>query len=64
MTSPTSCTVPASLKPGTAGNLEEDIRHLAYKVYELCKRQDGHDLDDWLFAEKQVKRAESGKVAV
>ncbi len=57
MISPTSCKAPASLKHETACNLEEDIRHLAYKVYELCGGQDGHALDDWLFAEKQIKRA-------
>lgn len=63
MTAPTCCKLPASPTPNNAANLEEDIRHLAYNLYEVCGRQEGHDLDDWLFAEKQIKRSKSCSVA-
>jgi hypothetical protein len=36
-------------------HLEEHIRQLAYTLFELCGRENGHDLDDWLFAEKWIK---------
>jgi hypothetical protein len=35
-------------------NLEEEIRHLAYEIYEEHGREDGHDLDDWLHAEAEI----------
>jgi hypothetical protein len=35
-------------------NLEEEIRHRAYEIYEERGREDGHDLDDWLRAEAEV----------
>lgn len=33
---------------------QEQIRHLAYQLYEQRGREDGHDLDDWLTAESEV----------
>jgi hypothetical protein len=38
-----------------AGVTEEQIAHRAYELY--CERgcQDGHDLDDWLQAERDVR---------
>jgi hypothetical protein len=36
-------------------NLEEEIRRRAYELYEERGREDGHDLDDWLRAEAEVK---------
>jgi hypothetical protein len=56
MTSLASRKPPESVKPDAAANLEEDIRHVAYDVYELCGREHGHDLDDWLFAEKEITK--------
>jgi hypothetical protein len=38
-----------------SANLEEDIRHRAYELYVQRGRKDGHDLDDWLRAEKEIK---------
>jgi hypothetical protein len=35
-------------------NLEEEIRRLAYELYEERGREDGYDLDDWLRAEAEV----------
>ena len=34
----------------------EDVRSLAYMLYESRGREDGHDLDDWLLAEQRIKR--------
>ncbi len=36
--------------------LEEDVRRLAYTIYELCGHENGHELDDWVFAEKRLKQ--------
>lgn len=36
-------------------NLEEEIRRLAFELYVERGREDGHDLDDWLHAEAEVK---------
>lgn len=44
-------------------NIEEDIRRLAYQFYELRGREDGHDLDDWLRAEEELKRERSRTAA-
>jgi hypothetical protein len=38
-----------------SANLEEDIRHRAYELYVQRGRKDGHDLDDWLRAEEEIK---------
>ncbi len=35
-------------------NLEEEIRHRAYELYEQRGRDDGHDLEDWLRAEAET----------
>jgi len=35
-------------------NLEEEIRHRAYELYEARGCEDGHDLDDWRQAEMEV----------
>jgi len=44
---------PTSKIPDPA-QLEEQIRRLAYDLYEAHGRQDGHDLDDWLQAETEI----------
>jgi hypothetical protein len=36
-------------------NIEEEIRRRAYELYEARGRQDGHDVDDWLRAEAEIK---------
>lgn len=35
-------------------NLEEEIRRLVFEIYVGRGREDGHDVDDWLFAEAEV----------
>jgi len=44
-------------------NLEEQIRHRAYELYEERGREDGHDFDDWLRAEEQVTQQKARIVA-
>ena len=34
--------------------LLENVRSRAYELYESRGREDGHDLDDWLLAKKEV----------
>ena len=36
-------------------NLDEEIRHRAYELYEERGRESGHDHDDWLVAEREVR---------
>ena len=43
--------------PNVHPNLEEEIRRLAYELYEDRDRKDGHDLDDWLRAEAEIMGA-------
>jgi len=33
-----------------------DVAQLAYHLYELRGRQDGHDFEDWLGAERELKQ--------
>jgi len=35
-------------------NAEEQIRQRAYELYEARGRQNGHELDDWEQAEKEI----------
>jgi hypothetical protein len=37
-------------------NLEEQIRQRAYELYEARGRETGHELDDWLRAEEELKQ--------
>jgi len=37
------------------GILEENIRQLAYRLYEERGCEDGHPVDDWLRAEREVR---------
>jgi len=46
-----------------AANLEEDIRHRAYELYVQRGRKDGHDLDDWLRAEEEIKWTRTRRAA-
>jgi Protein of unknown function (DUF2934) len=36
-------------------NLEEQIRTRAYELYEAGGREEGHDLENWLEAEAEIK---------
>ena len=44
-------------------NLEEEIRRLAFEIYVEHGREDGHDLDDWLHAEAEIKGSATTKAA-
>jgi Protein of unknown function (DUF2934) len=35
--------------------LEPQIRQRAYELYQECGREDGHELDDWLRAEEEIR---------
>jgi hypothetical protein len=39
----------------TEQNLPDFIRHRAYQLFEARERQPGHELDDWLQAESEMK---------
>ena len=45
-----------------SANLEEDIRHRAYEHVQRG-RKDGHDLDDWLRAEEEIKWTRTRRAA-
>jgi Protein of unknown function (DUF2934) len=34
----------------------DEIARLAYHFYEMRGRRDGHDVDDWLAAERELTR--------
>jgi hypothetical protein len=36
-------------------NAPEFIRKRAYQLFEMRRRQPGHELDDWLHAERETK---------
>jgi hypothetical protein len=39
------------------GHLSSDaVARVAYELYEKRGRQDGHDVDDWLSAERELRR--------
>jgi hypothetical protein len=40
-----------------ATELEERIRLRAYELYDARGREDGHELDDWLQAEAEIRPA-------
>jgi DUF2934 family protein len=54
MAKPISAPSPKTKLGQSAGEIQEQIRHLAYELYEQRGREDGHDLDDWLQAESEV----------
>jgi hypothetical protein len=37
-------------------SLEEQIRQRAYELYEERSREEGHDVEDWLHAEAEIKK--------
>ena len=40
----------------------DDIARRAYQRYEERGREPGHDVDDWLQAERDLREASSGRV--
>jgi len=47
----------------SSSDLQEQIRHRAYELYEQRGRDDGHALDDWLQAESEVTQEIAKTVA-
>ena len=51
-------TEPVSYGPDTrspAERVPEMIRDRAYQIYECRGREPGHDIDDWVQAEREIK---------
>ena len=44
----------ATLSSGT----EENVARRAYELYEVRGREDGHDWDDWLQAEREIRNGD------
>ena len=43
--------------------LEYQIRRRAYELYEERGREDGHEEEDWLRAEEEIKRKKTRTIA-
>jgi DUF2934 family protein len=43
--------------------IEEEIRKRAYELFEARGREEGHDLDDWFRAEKELTSRNSDAAA-
>ena len=43
--------------------LEYQIRLRAYELYEKRGREDGHELEDWLRAEKEITQKKTRTIA-
>jgi hypothetical protein len=59
---------PSTLAPKSDGPtvlipIEQQIRQRAYELYEQRGRTDGHDLDDWLQAECEIKGTQANSTA-
>lgn len=65
MTARTPSKPPASVPQheNPVPNIEDEIRRRAYELYEQRGREDGHDVEDWLHAEKEIKQTRSRSVA-
>ena len=44
-------------------NIEEEIRRRAYELFEARGGDDGHELEDWLRAEEEIKGRNINAVA-
>jgi hypothetical protein len=53
---------PSSTAPIESPDLKEEIQARAFVLYEERGREQGHELEDWLRAEEQIKR-ESTSIA-
>jgi hypothetical protein len=49
--------IPESAEPGveSRASSEKEIRELAYEIYLSRGASDGHDLDDWYAAERELR---------
>lgn len=46
---------------GRHGAGDAEVARIAYELYERRGRQDGHALDDWLEAERLVRRQQAAR---
>ena len=53
-----STLAPKSDKPTVLIPIEQQIQQRAYELYERRGRTDGHDLEDWLQAECEIRGTE------
>ena len=44
-------------------NVEQEIRQRAYELFEARGGEDGHELEDWLRAEEEIKGSKSNALA-
>ena len=44
-------------------NLEEEIRKRAYELFEARGGSEGHQLEDWLRAEEEIRGSKTNAVA-
>lgn len=44
-------------------NIEEEIRRRAYELFEARGGVEGHELDDWLRAEEEIRGTKTNAVA-
>jgi hypothetical protein len=49
--------------PIASGVTEDDIARRAFELYCDRGREDGHDVDDWLNAERELRDASSSSAA-
>ena len=54
-----STLAPKSDEPTVLIPIEQQIQKRAYELYEQRGRTDGHELDDWLQAECEIKRTQA-----
>ena len=64
MTPRTPSTGSALVQPETPLNLEDQIRRRAYEIYEQRGGEHGHDVEDWLRAEKQITETQTRSAPV
>ena len=58
-----STLVPKLDKPTVLIPIEQQIQQRAYELYEQRGRTDGHELDDWLQAECEIKGTQANATA-
>lgn len=58
-----STLAPKSDEPTVLIPIEQQIRQRAYELYDQRGRADGHDLDDWLQAEREIKGTQTNAAA-
>jgi hypothetical protein len=55
MQKPTMKTAPPSSATEAERSLEDQIRIRAHELYDARGREDGHDVEDWVHAEAEIK---------